>query len=108
MNLHILPKYAQKQSYAIIASPVLRRVDPDALDRPVATLRVDAHDKENELPIHTHRKKQLVLALRGGVTCEVANGLGMVPPRCGVWIPGGMPHSIATRVAMSNNGISFQ
>lgn len=67
--------------------------DPDALDRPVVTLRVDTREKENELPIHQHRKGQLVLALRGGVTCEVPSGLWMVPPRCGVWIPGGMPHS---------------
>ncbi len=60
--------------------------DPDALDRPVVTLRVDTREKENELPMHSHRKGQLVLALRGGVTCEVATGLWMVPPRCGVWI----------------------
>ncbi len=27
------------------------------------------------------------------MTCEVANALWIVPPQCGVWIPGGMPHS---------------
>jgi AraC-like DNA-binding protein len=54
---------------------------------------VDTQEKEDELPVHTHRKGQLVLAQRGGVTCEVPSGLWMVPPRCGVWIPGGMPHS---------------
>jgi AraC-like DNA-binding protein len=67
--------------------------DPDLLDRPVVTLRVDNRDKEHELPVHRHRKGQLVLALRGGVTCEVPSGLWMVPPQCGVWVPGGMPHS---------------
>ena len=78
--------------------------DPDALDRPVVTLRVDTREKENELPMHSHRKGQLVLALRGGVTCEVATGLWMVPPRCGVWIPGGMPHS---NRATANASICF-
>ena len=70
-----------------------REFDPDALDRPVVALLVDTREKEDELPVHTHRKGQLVLARRGGVTCEVPSGLWMVPPQCGVWIPGGMPHS---------------
>ncbi|SFJ81806.1 helix-turn-helix transcriptional regulator [Bradyrhizobium sp. Gha] len=68
-------------------------MDPDSLDRPVVALMVDTQEKEDEIPIHTHRKGQLVLAQRGSVTCEVPSGLWMVPPRCGVWIPGGMPHS---------------
>ncbi|RXH29503.1 MULTISPECIES: helix-turn-helix transcriptional regulator [Bradyrhizobium] len=70
-----------------------RELDPDSLERPVVALMVDTQEKEDEVPIHTHRKGQLVLAQRGGVTCEVPSGLWMVPPRCGVWIPGGMPHS---------------
>jgi AraC-like DNA-binding protein len=82
----------------------LSAFDPDLLDRPVATLRVDTREKENELPVHQHRKGQLVLALRGGVTCEVPSGLWMVPPQCGVWIPGGMPHS---NRATANASICF-
>lgn len=70
-----------------------RNFDPDLLDRPIVAAMVDTREKEDELPVHTHQKGQLVLALRGGVTCEVPSGLWMVPPRCGVWIPGGMPHS---------------
>lgn len=70
-----------------------RELDPDSLDRPAVALTVDTQEREDEVPIHTHRKGQLVLAQRGGVTCEVPSGLWMVPPRCGVWIPGGMPHS---------------
>lgn len=68
-------------------------LDPDSLDRPVVSLMVNTQEKEDEIPIHTHLKGQLVLAQRGGVTCEVPSGLWMVPPQCGVWIPGGMPHS---------------
>lgn len=73
-----------------------RELDPDTLERPVVALAVDIQEKNDEVPIHTHRKGQLVLADRGGVTCEAPSGLWMVPPRCGVWIPGGMPHSNRT------------
>ena len=53
---------------------------------------------------HWHRKGQLVFALGGGVTCRVPSGLWMVPPHCGVWIPGGMAHS---NVATANARIFF-
>jgi len=67
--------------------------DPDALHRPAVALRVDVRENDIELPMHRHRKGQLVLALHGGVTCAVPDGLWMVPPQCAVWIPGGMLHS---------------
>ena len=47
-----------------------------------------------EVPIHEHRQGQLVLALAGGVTCEVPNSIWMVPPGCAVWVPGNTPHSM--------------
>jgi AraC-like DNA-binding protein len=50
-------------------------------------------DHNAEVPVHQHRKGQLVLALHGAVTCQVAGALWIVPPQCGVWIPGNMPHS---------------
>ena len=65
----------------------------DRLSQPAVALRIDTAGSESESPIHVHRKGQLVVALHGGVTCEVPGGLWMVPPQCGVWIPGGMPHS---------------
>ncbi|MES2027254.1 MAG: helix-turn-helix transcriptional regulator [Pseudomonadota bacterium] len=67
--------------------------DPDVIDLPAMALNVDVAANESEMPVHQHRKGQLVLALRGGVTCEVSDALWMVPPQCGVWIPGGMLHS---------------
>jgi AraC-like DNA-binding protein len=42
---------------------------------------------------HAHHKAELILAVRGLVTCDVAKGLWMVPPQCALWIPGGMKHS---------------
>ncbi|MBB3656683.1 AraC-like DNA-binding protein [Rhizobium sp. BK650] len=67
--------------------------DPDRSDRPAVAFRVDFSDYQAEVPQHQHRQGQLVLALHGAVTCTAANGLWIVPPDCGVWIPGGVPHS---------------
>lgn len=67
--------------------------DPDLDDRPVTALHVEIDQNDAEQPVHRHRKGQLVLALHGGVTCEVPNAMWMVPPHHAVWIPGGMPHS---------------
>jgi len=67
--------------------------DPDRSDRPAVALRLDFSDYEGEMPQHQHRQGQLVLALHGAVTCTAANGLWIVPPDCGIWIPGGVLHS---------------
>jgi len=66
--------------------------------------RIDVSQNEREAPEHRHRKGQLVMALRGGVTCRVPNGMWMVPPHCGVWVPGGMLHS---NVATDNARLFF-
>ena len=68
-------------------------LDVDDLSAPVIAVRVDVVGTKAEAPDHSHRKGQLVFALAGGVTSSVPSGLWMVPPHCGVWIPGGMRHS---------------
>lgn len=68
-------------------------LDVDDLSASVIAVRVDVIGTKAEVPDHTHRKGQLVFALGGGVTCRVPSGLWMVPPHCGVWVPGGMRHS---------------
>jgi AraC-like DNA-binding protein len=69
--------------------------DPDEASSPAVAVLAETPENSGECQVHRHRKSQLVLALRGAVTCEVPNGLWIVPPRCGVWIPGGTPHSNA-------------
>ena len=68
-------------------------IDPDWSDRPAIALRLDFSDYEAEVPEHQHKEGQLILALHGAVTCRTENAIWIVPPDCGVWIPGGMPHS---------------
>jgi AraC-like DNA-binding protein len=68
-------------------------LDVDDRSAPVIAVRVDVIGTKAEVPDHRHRKGQLVFALAGGVTSSVPSGLWMVPPHCGVWIPGGMRHS---------------
>ena len=79
-------------------------LDVDDVLAPVIAVRVDVIETKAEVPDHRHRKGQLVFSLGGGVTCRVPSGLWMVPPHCGVWIPGGMEHS---NVATANARIFF-
>ena len=79
-------------------------LDVDDVSAPVIAVRVDADGTKGEVPDHSHRKGQLVVSLGGGVTCRVPSGLWMVPPHCGVWVPGGMPHS---NVATANARLFF-
>lgn len=67
--------------------------DPDSDVQWTFAMRVHAAERDNESPTHRHHMGQLVLSLRGGVTCSVPQGLWMVPPQRAVWIPGGVPHS---------------
>lgn len=66
---------------------------PDGPDRQATAVHLDFADYEGEMPFHHHRQGQLILALHGAVTCTAADGLWIVPPSCGVWIPGDVPHS---------------
>lgn len=70
-----------------------RSFDPDRSSSPAIALRVEVTEHESEAPVHQHRKSQLVLALHGGVVCEVPSAVWMVPPNCAVWVPSGMLHS---------------
>ena len=78
--------------------------DVDDVLAPAIAVRVDIPETKAEAGAHWHRKRQLVFALGGGVTCRVPSGLWMVPAHCGVWIPGGMEHS---NIATANARIFF-
>lgn len=47
-----------------------------------------------ELEPHRHQRGQLLFALQGALTCEVENGLWLVPPHTALWLPPLALHSI--------------
>jgi AraC-like DNA-binding protein/mannose-6-phosphate isomerase-like protein (cupin superfamily) len=63
-------------------------IDMKALDEKAAALYRD----RKEMDFHHHRKGELLLALRGVLTCEVEGGLWIVPPQSAIWVPGGVVH----------------
>lgn len=67
--------------------------DPDSTPSPAVARHIDFVDYAAEVPVHTHRKGQLIIALYGAVICRAENDIWIVPPDCAVWIPGGIPHS---------------
>ncbi|WP_245857770.1 AraC family transcriptional regulator [Sphingomonas ginsenosidimutans] len=73
--------------------PAITAFDPDATDGPTVARHLDFADYAAEVPTHVHRKGQMILALHGAVTCTAADQLWIVPPNCGIWIPGGTVHS---------------
>lgn len=68
-------------------------IDPDYFDRPIVSICIETGQNDDELPLHSHRKGQLVVASRGSVMCRAPGGLWIVPPQGAVWIPGGVLHS---------------
>lgn len=73
--------------------PATSLYDPDPAQSPAIARRLDFVDYGEEVPVHVHRKGQLIIALYGAVVCRAENEIWIVPPDCGVWIPDGVPHS---------------
>lgn len=66
---------------------------PDSHQDAAVAFGIQVAQGEQYIPLHQHRKGQLILALHGAITCEVENALWMVPPQFAVWVPGEVPHS---------------
>lgn len=78
--------------------------EPDLYHEPAVAFHIQVAADQQWIPEHQHRKGQLILALRGAITCEVENAMWMVPPQYAVWIPGQVPHS---NRATPNAGLCF-
>ena len=61
--------------------------DPDRLDAPVVALTVDVQRVERDIPMHQHKRGQLIVTTRGSVACEMVDGMWPVPPNSALWIP---------------------
>lgn len=67
--------------------------DADAFSQAAVALHLLSSGEYAGQSPHAHRKGQLILALRGAVSCEVQDALWIVPPGHAVWVPGEIPHS---------------
>jgi AraC-like DNA-binding protein len=69
--------------------------NPEDVPRAIAAFGGQMVTKGTEIAMHTHRKDELVLALRGVVRLEAGQSVWIVPPRCAVWIPGHVAHGVS-------------
>ena len=91
------PLYDEDHGFARMNLPDVRinydPIDPDQFDRPIVSLCIETGEGNDELPLHAHKKGQLVVASHGSVMCRAPGGLWIVPPQGAVWIPAGVQHS---------------
>ncbi len=66
--------------------------DPKDIPGPIYAVGMELRNGGLDQASHNHPQAELILTTRGLLTCEVANGLWMVPPQCALWIPGGLEH----------------
>ncbi len=67
---------------------------PEDVPRAIIAVGGTLVTKGMDLATHEHRRAELILTLRGVVRCEADQGVWIVPPRCAVWIPDNVPHSV--------------
>lgn len=71
----------------------LASFDPDVFESPVVSLHVDVQINCPDLPLHKHRRAQMIMPVRGEVSCHVAGRVWLVPAQAALWIPSGVPHA---------------
>jgi AraC-like DNA-binding protein len=77
------------------AAPVYRRNMDDA-PRAVAVM-ARTLEVGHLIPLHVHRRGQLLHAMRGIMRVETAEAAWIVPPARAVWLPPEWPHSVTMR-----------
>lgn len=78
--------------------PVYRRNMDDA-PRPVAAMANSWKDGD-QIPLHIHRRGQLIHAIKGLMRVETADTAWIVPPALALWMPPQHPHSMVMRGAL--------
>ncbi len=87
-----MPKQAPIQA---TDAPVYRRNMDDA-PRPVAVMARNLAINHH-IPLHVHRRGQLLYAVRGIMRVETAEAAWILPPARGLWLPPQWPHSVTMR-----------
>ncbi|MBR7249866.1 AraC family transcriptional regulator, partial [Klebsiella variicola] len=70
--------------------------DPDSASCSAVACHLDFVEYEAEVPLHTHRKGQLIIVLYVAVSCRAEINLWIVPPGCALWIAVGIGHSVSS------------
>lgn len=69
--------------------------DPDEVPRPTVTFGFLSESLgQMETDFHRHKKSQLILLIRGTLSCELEDRLWVVPPHSALWVPGGVLHNV--------------
>ena len=76
-------------------APVYRRNMDDA-PRPVAVM-ARTLELGHRIPLHVHRRGQLLYAVSGIMRVETEAAAWIVPPARGLWLPPAWPHSVTMR-----------
>lgn len=87
MQTRLNTLFCQKYlNVAIIVKPqpATTLYDPDSTASPAVARHLDFVDYAAEVPVHTHRKGQLIIARYGAVSCYAENDIWIVPPDCAV------------------------
>jgi len=71
-------------------------IDPQEIPRAVSAFGLEFIGQGPQFEPHAHPKAELILTVRGLVTCDVAKGRWMVPAQCALWIPAEMSHAVRT------------
>ncbi len=85
-----------------ISSQMGQRMQPeyrknlDDAPRPVAAMAKGWNDGDS-IPLHIHRRGQLIHAMTGIMRIETENAAWIVSPALGLWMPPQFPHSMVMR-----------
>lgn len=84
------PESSQNWRWARYAESM--EFDPDVFETSVVGCTIQFTPGEQSVPMHRHRRGQLLCTSMGSVRCELTDGLWPVPPDCALWIPGNQLH----------------
>jgi len=85
----------------------VQRRDPSQVEhvaRPIVAVG-NEYPPAFELDWHSHRRGQLLYALRGVVVLRTAQGAWVAPPERAIWTPGGCRHSVRMVGAVSTRSV---
>ena len=72
------------------------RNNRDDAPRPVAAMAKTYPDGDR-IPLHLHKRGQLIHAIHGTMKVETADAAWIVPPALALWMPPAFPHGMAMR-----------